>query len=351
MARLGGRGGAGTAGVGVIPHVKHSITCDDETAVLACLRSGALTQGEAVPAFEQELANISGAKHCVCVNSGTAALTLALRGVGVKVGTWVWTSPISFMATANAVLLAGANVGFTDVDVRGLVTGWAPSEVFLPVTLGGNPYDLSLRQRQKTVIVDACHGPLTLPDGATAACFSFHPAKHIACGEGGAVVTNDEALAARVRLLRDHGRDPIPRRMVRLSGNHRMPDLNAALGLSQLARYEDGVRERRRLAALYDAAFAGKVETVPHHPDSARHLYQVLVEDRDALRDRLLEQGIGTQVHYPPIPAEPFYQGMYPGWARELANTVRFAAHVLSLPLYPGLTDAEQEKVINAILD
>lgn len=336
----------------MIPYVRHQVTDADVEAVTAVLRGAALTQGPVVPAFEQALADQSGARYAVAVNSGTAALTLALRAAGVKVGSSVWTSPISFMATSNAVLLAGANLGYTDVDHRGLVQGWAPrAEFFLPVTLGGQPLELTLKQRQKTVIVDACHGPLSLPDGALAACFSFHPAKHVACGEGGAVVTNDSAFAERVRVLRDHGRNLTTRRMERLSGNYRMPDVNAALGLSQLQRYDAGVLERRRQAAVYDEALTGHVEIVPHHVNSARHLYQILVENRDAVREHLLTQGVTAQVHYPPIPGEPFYKGMFPGWERGLPNAVRFAGHALSLPLYPGLTEAEQEQVIDAVIE
>lgn len=334
----------------MIPYIAHHVTPEDEAAVLAVLRSDRLTQGPAVPAFEDALAHRAGCRYAVCVNSGTAALTLALRAAGGVSGTLVWTSPISFMATANAALMNGCRVAFTDTDARGLVNGWIPeATIFVPVTLGGIPYVLTPAQRQKTVIVDACHGPIALPEGAAAACLSFHPAKHVACGEGGAVLTNDAELARRVQMLRDHGRDHA--RMVKCSGNYRMADLNAALGRSQLTRYDHGIHERQRRALLYDEAFQGHVTPVRHPGNSARHLYQILVSDRDTFRAKLEDRGVGTQVHYSPIHLEPFYRdvlGFTPGM---LPNAEAFAASTISLPLFPSMTDEQQETVINAVVE
>ena len=334
----------------MLPYARHDITPEDEAAVLAALRSPTLTQGEGVERFETALAQHATTRTAVVVNSGTAALYLALRATGCGPKTTVWTSPISFMATANAALLCGARIAFSDVEATtGLVGGWVqPAQFFIPVTLGGQPITLTTAERQKTVIVDACHGPLTLPVGALAACLSFHPAKHVACGEGGAILTNDETYAARCRMLRDHGRRP-DKRMATLSMNFRLPELNCALGQSQLLRYDENVQRRQDLALRYDQGLDGKVETVPHDPDSARHLYQILVEDRDRVQERLRDAGIGTAVHYPPIHLEPFYRSQLGFTSGMLPEAERFASRTLSLPLYPTLTEREQDTIIGVL--
>ena len=333
----------------MLSYAAHHITAEDEAVVLAVLRSDRLTQGPTVARFEDALAATAGCKHAVVVNSGTAALMLAIRALDLPGGTLAWTSPISFMATANAALLANCRIAFTDVDGRGLVAGWIQqAPLFIPVTLGGIPRPLSDRERQKTVVVDACHGPIALPDGATAACLSFHPVKHVACGEGGAVLTDDAELARRVRMLRDHGRES--GRMLKLSGNYRLPDLNAALGVSQLTRYHENVTERQRRAGLYDEALKRHVRVVTHPETSARHLYQILVPQRDAFQAKLKAAEVGTQVHYRPIHLEPFYTmlGFKPG---TLPVAERFAAETLSLPLFPNMTDEQQESVVNAVIE
>jgi perosamine synthetase len=339
----------------MIPYAKHAITPDDEAAVLRALRSDHLTQGPEVEAFEAELAEVAGARYAVAVNSGTAALATAYGAIGEG-----WYVPaISFVATANAVLHAEYPVGFSDCNPdTGLVIGPHPD---VGVTLGGQPVSGRL--------VDACHGPLRHL-GALATCFSFHPAKHVAAGEGGAVVTNDQGLADEMRLLRAHGREGT--RMVRLGWNHRMPEPCAALARSQLRRYRDGVTIRRQLAAEYDRAFAGHpvIRPVPHTDDSARHLYQVLLPDplvghmahasqplppsttyREDVASKLRERGIGTAIHYPVIPLQPYYRDRYGYRPGQFPGAESHAARTLSLPLYPTLQPHEQRQVIDALLE
>jgi len=328
----------------LIPYCKHTVTPEDEAAVLRALRSGYLTQGPEIEAFEHELAALSGAKYAIAVNSGTAALHLAYAATGVTV---IAVPAISFVATANAAHHANRRVEFIDCDREDglIVLGAEPQEIEVVVTLGGEP----LSGWGARTIVDACHGPIRHPDCALATCFSFHPAKHVACGEGGAIVTNDAAFADQCRLLRSHGRRGTE--MVALGYNYRMPEMGAALGRSQLARYTENVRERRRLAHWYDQAFAGKVQTVPHGPESARHLYQLLLPNRDAAQQHLASRGIGTAIHYPVIPLQPYYRDRYGYRPGMFPGAESHAARTLSLPLFPGLTEAEQDRVIAAVLE
>jgi dTDP-4-amino-4,6-dideoxygalactose transaminase len=201
--------------------------------------------------------------------------------------------------------------------------------------------------------VDACHGPIHHPLNAKASTLSFHPAKHVAAGEGGAVLTNDPEIAERIYQFRDHGRDAITKRMHRFGVNYRMAETSAALARSQLARYAENVAKRRAIAAIYDEAFGMSAlgfTPVPHHHESARHLYQILVHNgrRNGVQAALLELGVGTQVHYRPVPSEPWWQaqqqGSYPG-------AEHFAAETLSLPLYPSMLESEVGTVIDAVAE
>lgn len=322
----------------MIPYTRHEITADDEAAVRQALRSDYLTQGPEVEALEWELAAVSGAKYAVAVNSGTAALALAYRSSG-----WAgrFTVPaISFVATANACWLAGYDVDFCDCDqTTGLSQLQAPQ---VAVTLGGQPLG--------GWITDACHGPIVHP-GSLATCLSFHPAKHVAAGEGGAILTNDAAVAEQCRLLRSHGRQGTE--MVALGFNFRMPEINAALARSQLRRYHANIAKRQELALIYNAAFAGQEEfcPVPHGPGSARHLYQILVENRDQVQTMLRARGVGTAIHYPVIPLQPYYRERYGYRPGQFPGAESHAAHTLSIPLYPTLTEDDQRKVIDALLD
>jgi dTDP-4-amino-4,6-dideoxygalactose transaminase len=347
----------------MIPYTHHHVHADDVAAVREALQSDWIAgNGPYTERLEAALCDVARCKYAVVVNSGTAALHLAYLACGVGPGTTVLTSPVSFVATANAALMCGAEVGFWDLDVKRMFLG----ETVVPVTLGGNPvYPSTLKPYN--VVVDACHGPYSIPKGAQAACISLHAAKHVAAGEGGAILTNDIDIEFKCRSLRDHGRIVVsdkptwddacnghePRSWMEcaaLGYNYRMPDVNAALALSQLARYEWNVLRGQEIAARYDEAFAGKVETVPHSAESARHLYQILHDDRNSLRKQLLKRGVGTQVHYEPIiPLQKYYRERFGYKTGMWPNAERYAARTLSIPMFPTLTDAEIDHVVKSI--
>lgn len=314
------------------------MTAEDEAAVLRVLRSRFLTGGPEVEAFEAELCAVSGARFAVACSSGTAALWMAYSLVAP--GSPMYMPTISFVATANAALLAGHKPLFQDVDPE---TGLATRDHEVGVTLGGQPTG------HQHHILDACHGPIHFPQGTDAVVLSMHPAKHVACGEGGAVLVNSPAAAEALRALRDHGR--LEGKCERASFNWRMDEMSAALGRSQLQRYDWNVEQRREFAECYDGSFEGKVQTVKHDPFSARHLYSLLLDNRDDVQELLRRKGIGTAIHYRPMHLEPFYQQKM-GYRRgEFPNAEKFASRTLSIPLYPTLTEAEQEQVIKAVLE
>jgi len=329
----------------MIPYTAHHVTTDDVAAVRMALTSGWVAGcGPYTEALEVKLCIHSGAKYAVVVNSGTAALHLAYLACGVGPGKTVLTSPVSFVATANAALMCGAEVLFWDTDSE---LDIREHQIIVPVTCGGSPgYVEDIPT--VTTIVDACHGPIAHDEHAKATCLSFHPAKHVAAGEGGAVLTNDATVAAKCRLLRSHGRKG--GNMVELGMNYRMPDINAALACSQLDRYEWSVTRRREIAAVYDEAFKGCVESVPHSPQSARHLYQVLVNNRGHVKAELAKRGVGTAVHYSPIiPLQPYYRNRFGYKPGMFPNAERYASRTLSIPMYPTLTDNEIQTVVDAV--
>jgi dTDP-4-amino-4,6-dideoxygalactose transaminase len=328
-----------------------------------------------VQEFEEALAVYTGAKYAVAVNSGTAALYLAYLASNT---TAVLTSPLTFVATANAALLAGAGVWFNDAcRDTGLMENWEcglTTYAYVPVHYAGRAAWVGQRHSGMICIEDACHALGAMDhDGCSrvgscahslATCFSFHPVKPITTGEGGAVTTNDEGYAAEVRSLRDHGRrDGL---MVALGGNYRMPDISAALGLSQLKRC-DKMRERRSyLAMVYNEALSHvtpeTLMTWPYAiswPESwktretdAWHLYPIRIKGgcRDEAKAKLNAQSIGAQVHYSPIvPLHPYYRerfGYEPGmWPQAEA----WAAEELSLPLHAKMTEQDVERVVAAL--
>lgn len=321
----------------MIPYTRHSISPEDAEAVLKLLGSGApLTQGPSVEALEQALCAFTGAPHAVVVNSGTAALHLAY-GLLFHAGQKIRMPAISFVATANAALYCGLRIDWQDVSPR---TGLVMEDCEVGVELGGQPTG------HRHLIVDACHS-LRFDPHAYFTVLSFHPAKHVCAGEGGALLTGDAELARRARLMRSHGRDGT--QMVALGFNYRMPDLNATLALSQMGRVGERLLQRDQLAARYDLLLKGVdgATSVPHE-NSHRHLYQVLVKDRDRVQAGLKDKGIGTAIHYPVIPHQPYYLARFGeveglGWARD------FASQTLSIPLFPGLTEQDQQRVVDAL--
>ncbi len=383
------------------PYCRPDIRDEDRAAAEAVLSSGWLTQGPAVRDFEAALAQTLGCRHAVVVNSGTAALHLAYHAIGLGPERGLLTSPVTFLATANAARLCGAPVAFADVDpATGNVTPETveaalaasphPIGAIAPVHLAGRPCDLAdlailAEAHGLDVIEDACHAPLArYPDGAggtaavgacvhsRAATLSFHAIKHIAAGEGGAILTNDDALADHVRIFRSHGmvRDaaawqsppepdaPWYYEMDEPGWNYRLSDIHCAIGRSQLTRLAAGIAERAALSARYDELLGNHawlgLPPAPEVPGGhSWHIYPIAI-DFDALgltrgqaMRRLAERGIGTQVHYIPLYHQPYY-------AREghppLPGVEAYYARTLSLPMYPGLSQAAVAEVADAVL-
>ena len=374
----------------MIPYGRQSITDEDIDAVVAVLKSDYLTQGEAVPAFEQGLADYCRVPHVIACNNGTTALHLACAALELGAEDWAWVSAISFVASANCARYCGAQVDFVDVDpetgnlsvaalrekLRAVQGTSRLPRVLVAVHLAGQPCDLSeigalCRQYGIHLIEDACHALgasyQDVPIGSCAhsdmTVFSFHPVKPITTGEGGAVTTRDAALAAKLRLYRSHGitRDaeqldsPSPggwyyEQQV-LGFNYRLTDIQAALGLSQLGRLSHFIDRRQQLAARYDELLT-ELPLRPLRQDNDRssgyHLYVIRVADRDQVFARLREAGIGVNVHYMPIPAQPYYRSLgqdpadYPG-------AQAYYRQAISLPLFPNLSLAEQDRVIQTL--
>ena len=374
----------------MIPYGRQSISEADIEAVVEVLRSDFLTQGPVVPRFEQAVADYCSARFGVAVNSGTAALHIACLALGVGLGDWVWTSPISFVASANCALYCGARVDFVDIEpdtgnmcaeelARKLAEAKQENKlpkVVIPVHFAGLPCDMqaihALAQEYGfRIIEDACHAlgaryhgePTGNGRYSDITIFSFHPVKPITTGEGGAVTTRSAELAARLRLYRSHGitRDPAQLTVDTPGGwyyeqqvlgfNYRLTDIQAALGSSQLARLPQFIDRRRLLAARYDELLT-RLPVEPLHQGHDRlsgyHLYVIRVQDRDEVFARLRDAGIGVNVHYMPIPAQPYYRDLghdpanYPG-------AQAYYRQAISLPLFPALSSAEQDKVIEAL--
>lgn len=318
-------------------YTKHQVTSDDAKAVVELLGSGrALTQGPTVEEFEAALCAYTDSPYAVVVNSGTAALHLAY-GLVYQAGQRIKMPAISFAATANAALYCGLKPEFLDVSPR---TGLVMEDCDVGVELGGQPTG------HRHTIVDACHS-LRYVESALVTVLSMHPAKHLCCGEGGAILTGNKELADKARILRSHGR--IGTEMHALGFNYRMPDILAVLGISQLQGVKARIEERVALAKRYDELLEGVVQGVPHNPvESHRHLYQILVKDRDRVQSGLKAKGIGTAVHYPVIPDLLYYRNRFGyqdglGWARD------FSRETLSLPLFSGLREEDQVRVVDAL--
>ncbi len=378
-----------------IPYSCQNIDEDDIAAVTAVLRSEYLTQGPAIPAFETAFAERHAAGHAVAVSNATAGLHIACLALGVGPDSIVWTSPNSFLASANCARYCGATVDFVDIDPvtrnlslaalrakleRAETAGTLP-KVLIPVDFAGLPCDLremrALADRYGFAILeDASHATgasyLGRPVGsawADACVFSFHAVKIVTTAEGGIVTTRDPALARKLRLLRSHGmtRDaadlqgpvegPWVYEQVELGFNYRITDLQAALGLSQLRRM-DAMHDRRvALAGRYDQLLAGLPLRLPARAsdrDSSWHLYAVEVDEtrtpvtRAAVFAALRAANIGVNVHYIPIHTQPYYQRL--GFRRgDFPAAEAYYARALSLPLFPALTEAQQQVVADTL--
>lgn len=374
----------------MIPYGRQSISDADIEAVVAVLKSDYLTQGQAVPAFEQGLADYCQVPHVVACSNGTTALHLACAVLDIGAQDTVWVSAVSFVASANCVRYCNANVDFVDVDpatgnldvvaldkkLQQAMRTHSLPKALIAVHLAGQPCDLEeigalCRQYGIVLIEDACHAlgahyqgsPIGSCRHSDMTVFSFHPVKPITTAEGGAVTTRDQVLADKLRLYRSHGitRDPQALLMPSpgewyyeqqlLGFNYRLTDIQAALGLSQLSRLDQFITQRRELARRYDALLS----PLPVQPlqqsnnrQSGFHLYVIQVAERDQVFARLRAAGIGVNVHYIPIPAQPYYRGLghdpadYPG-------AQAYYQGAISLPLFPALTLSEQQQVLDAL--
>ncbi|PTY36779.1 UDP-4-amino-4,6-dideoxy-N-acetyl-beta-L-altrosamine transaminase [Saccharospirillum sp. MSK14-1] len=377
----------------MIPYGRQSISDADIEAVVSVLRSDFLTQGPQVPAFETAFSERVDAPFAVASNSATSALHLAYLALGVGPGDVVWTSPITFVATANAALYCGADVDFVDIDPRtynlssdALAQKLAEAErsgrlpkVVTPVHFAGQPCDMKAiaqlsQQYGFSVVEDASHAVgASYRDERVGHCgysditvFSFHPVKILTTAEGGLATTQQATLAERMALLRSHGvtRDPDQLdhpdeggwyyEQQSLGFNYRMTDLQAALGVAQLQRLDRFIDARRKLAARYDDRLAELPLVLPwQHQDgrSSYHLYPVCLPkeiDRLHAYEQLRAAGIGVNVHYIPVPNQPYYQrsGFCPD---DYPEAQRYYASALSLPLYADLSEADQDSVIDAL--
>lgn len=380
----------------MIPYGRQDIDQSDIDAVVEVLRSDFLTQGPMLPRFESVVANYCGARHAVAVNSGTSALHIACLALDVGPGDLVWTSPITFVASANCARYCGAQVGWVDIDPdtynlspvaleRKLIEADAEGrlpKVVIPVHLAGQSCDMerihALSERYGfRIIEDASHAiggsyagkPVGCCEYSDVTVFSFHPVKIITTGEGGMALTNDRELAERMALLRVHGITRDPKQMASeepdgpwyyeqqmLGYNYRMTDIQAALGVSQMTRLDAYVERRNAIADRYDEAFADLPLTTPHVDPlctSAFHLYIIRLQTPDAGRhralfERLRDAGIGVNLHYIPVYRQPDFvrqYGEHPG----LPEAEAYYASAISLPMFPTLSEEDQAEVVRVV--
>ena len=381
----------------MIPYGRQDISQVDIDAVVEVLRSDFLTQGPTVPRFEQALAEYCGVQHGVAVNSSTSALHIACLALNLGPGDWLWTSPNTFVASANCALYCGAKIDFVDIDpytynmsVARLSEKLKQAEkkgclpkIVMPVHFAGQPCDMpaihALSQYYGfKIIEDASHaigarysnikvGSCTHSDISV---FSFHPVKIITSGEGGMAMTNDEALANRLRRLRSHGitndkalMQPRPDyeiwnyQQIELGFNYRMTDIQAALGLSQMKCLDEFVSRRHEIAKRYDGELISLPITTPHQaPEiySSYHLYPIRIREAESgktqqqIYDALWKEGIAANLHYIPVHRQPYFEnkGFKVGFFPEAES---FHRNVISLPIFSSFSAAQQDSVIGSL--
>jgi UDP-4-amino-4,6-dideoxy-N-acetyl-beta-L-altrosamine transaminase len=378
----------------MIPYGHQDIRAEDIEAVADVLKSDFITQGPAIPRFEEAVARYCGASHAIAVNSGTAALHIACLALGLGPGDWLWTSPNTFVASANCARFCGANVDFVDInlltynmDAEALAAKLEIANrenrlprVVIPVHFAGQSCDMRIIKELALkydfrIVEDASHciggrylgQPIGSCRYSDIAVFSFHPVKIITTGEGGMALTNDRNLAERMERLRSHGvtRDPGViagdnegpwyYQQVELGMNYRLTDIQAALGTSQLSRIDAYVTRRHELARRYDQELGHTPAALPYQtPEgySALHLYPVWIDPQYHSRAEVFKamraRGIGVNVHYIPVHTQPYYRalGFSPG---EFPNAERYYAGAMSLPIFSAMTENEQNCVIEAL--
>ena len=377
----------------MIPYGKQEISQQDIDAVVEVLESDFLTQGPKVPLFEQSLKDHTGAQYALAVNSATSALHIACLALGLGPGDWLWTSPITFVASANCGLYCGASVDFVDIDQNSYnmsplalqakleqakVEGKLP-KVVIPVHLCGQPCDMEAIQKLSEeygfkIIEDASHAiggkyfgePVGSCRYSDITVFSFHPVKIVTTAEGGAALTNNSELAEKMALYRSHGVTRDPKLMtesphggwyyqqVELGFNYRMTELQAALGVSQMQRLDAFVARRHQLAKRYNDQLVSLPLKLPYQLDntySGLHLYVVRLEldkielSHNEVFSLLRERGIGVNLHYIPVHTQPYYQAM--GFQQgDYPEAEKYYAEAISLPMFHLMTDAQQDEVV-----
>ena len=373
-----------------IPYGRQSIDQNDIDAVVSTLQSDYLTQGPKVREFESKFAEYVGANYAVAVNNATSGLHLSVLALNLSKGDRVITTPITFAASANCVRYAGGEVWFADINpdtyvldinsVKELIES-KPKGFFkgiIPVDFAGLPVNMEQFRiladaHNLWIIEDACHAPggyfidskseknfCGNCNYADIGVFSFHPVKHIACGEGGMLTTNSRELYDKLMLLRTHGitkEDMVENHggwyyeMIELGYNYRLTDFQCALGISQLAKNKKGVERRNEIASAYKKAFEGRVkfQELPIGCYNAHHLFIVEVENRKELYDFLHTKGISVQIHYVPVHSLPYYKNI--GYSEaDLSNAEVYYSKCISLPMYPSLMLKEQEFVIDKVI-
>ncbi|MDC3257917.1 UDP-4-amino-4,6-dideoxy-N-acetyl-beta-L-altrosamine transaminase [Flavobacteriales bacterium] len=374
-----------------IPYGRQNIDKNDIDAVVSTLKSDFLTQGPKVKEFEENFAEYVGATYAVAINNATAGLHLSVLALGLKKRGRVITTPITFAASANCIRYVGAEVWFADIDpdtylldinsVKELIES-KPRGFFkgiIPVDFAGLPVNMEefralADMHNLWIIEDACHAPggyfvdsqseknfCGNGNFSDIGVFSFHPVKHIACGEGGMLTTNSKELYEKLMLLRTHGITKVNMdenlggwyyEMIALGFNYRLTDFQSALGITQLAKNNIGVERRNEISAAYKKAFEGKIkyQSLPQNSYNAHHLFIIEVENRKGLYDFLREHNVFTQIHYIPVHTLPYYKAI--GYEEaDLSNSENYYKRCISLPMYPSLKNSEQKFVIKKILN
>jgi perosamine synthetase len=349
-----------------IPYSRQSIDQSDIDTVVEVLKSDMLTNGPKIPEFEQAISKYVNSKYAVAVSNCTTALHLSLLAAEIKPGDEVITSPNTFAATANAILYCGAKPVFADInphtynidpeEIENKITH--KTRAIIPVHFAGRPCNMDeiyqIANRYGLIVIDdAAHGLSAEYKGqkigglkSDFTCFSFHPVKPCTCGEGGCVTTNNYNHYIKLKALRDHGR--INGQQEMLGYNYRMTDFQAALGMSQLKKLDDFWQQRFKQALYYYKNLNQKITTPLLNEWSSWHLFVIQIPNRDKVKQYLNDRGIGAQVHYLPVYYHPYYQQL--GYQKDLCPiTEKYYEHTLSLPLYPGLTQEQQNYVIKTL--